>query len=1171
MRVIDLHKNNALITNVVIIFLTDGEDTSIPKNRRNELVTALKSNIKLEKPYTVHTIGFTNLHDFEFLDNLKKIGTSEGAFRYAEPHLNDDALSSKINSLLDVIVTMNSVQIKITECKLDVIHSDNDKHWLNLTNTDLSKDYTLKLAVNNESPIEVTTNFAEDENDTKIQNEWFSYLIDEITSEIIMISKQPDCLNKQIHCELLENRSKSILIKLESESPNAIRLNTLLLNLQDIKKGVSVNQIKLTDMKSEGKFSTQISSKPNDVIPMKNQAVESHIAYGRPTWIIVNWIKQRRCIDKNNEFCKLLCSGSNNAIMNYLNEAKEIEDKYFLMAISIGRHTAIISQMIGKLTNRDIRNSNNYNALDLAVIYGYYHTFDVLYMSGFQLNLNPDILLMTCLNYGHIKTAERLISHKLAIITDDMIRDSPSDNVSRFLSEKSQKEIDVETAIVKGMYDIVEKNLNKIDKFSWSKFIRILTKPNDGHMKIIKLLVESKIADPNEEIKMINDGNDEITWPLYTTCAVGNLDLFKFFVQYTKDINKRNLGGISCLWIASCNRHPDIVLELLNHNADCNLPRTNNDSPLIAACQKGNESIVEILLTAGAKLDVYNKERDNAVLICCRGSKDKILEMIFKQLTEEERKHYLNIYAEIDGFPPLLAAAELNRVECMEVCLKYGADIEYKTNEDNKVLGGATALHLAVFYNKFPAVKLLSESKCNILAQTSSGQTVLHIAIKQGHSFIVRYLLSLPNGKQCLQITDHDGRSPAYYANIAGNEAILEEFFTNKLALCLEKILYVAPGEELKCTDTLIKYSQSLGCHEHDDIVNMNFNNSESLLTYALLNNSKHLINRLNQMGASYDKLDDYKISPRFWSVYLGLEESKDFNINVMMERLNTCKTRSIQNKMLLNLQQGMPLIEDKSEFNIAIKMNFGYDLKTNTDIAIKLYESRNQSHSILGFIDKLKKEKQLQNALFNSKVHSIKLIASGDQVHAANAVLDPLHLMVLYLYTGNLSIHKQVNENLDKPNSPNMPFILTLYQALHLLDNYTNEVYRAIDLPFTSDYKIGEVINWSTFSICSRQYKECSNLINRCKGMVFIIKSKTGKNISKYSKFPMDEEIVFLPGTKMKIIAFYKPRITAISQANIRNTTFEIGETDIEKALKGRASIIIELEEIADTNSSLI
>ena len=80
-QVCEQYKSNKEISSLVIIFLTDGEDSSVQANKRMELTTSLKQEMNLvlnnKKPYTVHTIGFGPSHDYSFLNGLRQIGSLE--------------------------------------------------------------------------------------------------------------------------------------------------------------------------------------------------------------------------------------------------------------------------------------------------------------------------------------------------------------------------------------------------------------------------------------------------------------------------------------------------------------------------------------------------------------------------------------------------------------------------------------------------------------------------------------------------------------------------------------------------------------------------------------------------------------------------------------------------------------------------------------------------------------------------------------------------------------------------------------------------------------------------------------------------------------------------------------------------------------------------------------
>jgi hypothetical protein len=273
------------------------------------------------------------------------------------------------------------------------------------------------------------------------------------------------------------------------------------------------------------------------------------------------------------------------------------------------------------------------------------------------------------------------------------------------------------------------------------------------------------------------------------------------------------------------------------------------------------------------------------------------------------------------------------------------------------------------------------------------------------------------------------------------------------------------------------------------------------------------------------------------------------------------------QNKFLTNLSVNVPKLSSKNQIDLMLKMCDGFMLKANNVPDVKALARTDGM--ILGFIEKLKQPSifpdgrdNLEQILFDSKVHLIKLIASGE------SNLQPVHLMALYLYTSNFTIYTGVNKALSNWNANTVwhKFVGCLYQALVLIPEYAGEVYRAVDCKFDASlFTPGKQVQWAGFSLACTEWKECTKLINERRGIVFIIQSRTGKPISKYTGFPADSEVVFLPGSKFIVKALYHPSIFALGQANIRNTTYAITDSDIEKASSGTASIIVELEEIID------
>ena len=1227
------YNSDQSITKIIIIFLSDGEDSAVQKNNRGTLVSKFKENISQvwTKDYTVHSVGFGGSHDYDFLNALRQIGTHEGAYRYADPSENSDALSNKINSLLDVIVTSSTIPVNIiNNAQVDLLPiiangTNSGSYWLNMTKylqlmPPPSGVPQFTISVNGEAPIQIEAEVIKSsdldpEKSTKLRNSWYTHLVDEIATQLLDLSNpnrpKMDELERKIHCELLEQRCKAIAIRLPPDHNDNVRLAHLLDNIHTVAEGGIVNQQKLNDIKFEGVYATKQSAQQpkqtttNSYSNNTYSNVQRKQKYGQWNIIERRDLEGRR-YDPKVYPLSILAQHRNTDVYYEIHSNSQafLKSNVLLTASSIGRCN-IVKKLLEMFDKSELSgyDGEGRNALDLALLYGHYNTARILAVAGLTPSDDKvELIFRTAISHGKFITAELMLEFNFVKITQDMLDNVPTSAGLQWLSARADSDIPIDQAISKGVYDMVKAKLATCDKISISKnkLTHIFEDPTPDHPRIVDLLLGAGKLDLMEEIPIriaTNDGTyeTEITWPLFIAAENGRLEMVKVLLKYIKKlpsadeqlaaINYQNSKGTTALWISACNRHIDIVMQLLEMGANPNLANLKGDSPLIPACQKGSDNIVELLLEAGADMNVYNKNRDNPVLICCRTGQANILRMLLGRVSQQECKQLLDTYAEIDGFVPLLASTELDKTECIKVCHSFGANLETMTADTNPILSGGTAFHLACHYGRLASAKVLEELGADICSKTANGSTPLHLAIIRGHINIVRYLMSLEKAKDMVRIEDNEGRLPEYYANIAGNEAILEEFFTNKMAKLMEMVLL---HNDARYNDILVKYGQSIGCYEYSEITGLKLDsNGSSLLTHSLLYGNKDLTDLLlNKMNASMDIHDDYGLSPRFWIKYFGQSTGQNLltantlpNMNISDEtdtqltRVSDMAKKSIQNKMLLNLTNKIgnsQILEGATKLQIAqdtlSKMNDGYAIVVAENVLTNLKESQELDHSLYGFLEKLKNNKNfpdgkqyLEYILWEARTHLIKLVATGV------TELQPVHIMALYLYTSNAIIFKQVNQTLLDwdGNSIWQPLINNLFQAIHYLPPYENEVYRAVSSQFKLDeFQIGSEIAWNTFSMTSNQWKSASEQITKKSGIIFIIKSKTGRLINKYSKYPVDGEVIFLPGTRFTVTNHYSPNIICLGQANIRNTTFKIKPSDYDKAHNGQASIIVELEE---------
>jgi hypothetical protein len=132
-RAISKYATSSDVMSLTIMFMTDGCDSTTDTTAgRIKLATTFKKSLekKWKKQYTVHSLGFAKAHDKEFLDALRKIGTTEGAYRYAEPRSDSDELSAKLFSILNVIRKAPTIPMRIVTAPFPILQMNHNSKLL---------------------------------------------------------------------------------------------------------------------------------------------------------------------------------------------------------------------------------------------------------------------------------------------------------------------------------------------------------------------------------------------------------------------------------------------------------------------------------------------------------------------------------------------------------------------------------------------------------------------------------------------------------------------------------------------------------------------------------------------------------------------------------------------------------------------------------------------------------------------------------------------------------------------------------------------------------------------------------------------------------------------------------------------------------------------------------
>ncbi|GFQ77336.1 hypothetical protein TNCT_578431 [Trichonephila clavata] len=309
----------------------------------------------------------------------------------------------------------------------------------------------------------------------------------------------------------------------------------------------------------------------------------------------------------------------------------------------------------------------------------------------------------------------------------------------------------------------------------------------NGHTDIVKYLVHkgAKIEEKNVYNQI----------PLHLAAEKGHIEIVKFLILEGNDPNFKDDSGCTALHLSSKNEHLDVIKLLIRNGAIINIWNNMHVSPLFLAILNGNFEIIELLIAEGADINLTNYLGCKALHFSILYSKKEVLAYLIK--------NGANVNDPYDGLTPLQLAVQNNDFEMVEVLIKNGAEIDAES--DSK----PTSLCLAVRNNNKEIVKILLKYGADINAKKSlplstaivfglnsiaeilldnekidihycgiDGNSLLHIAAKQGNYFLVEAFLS--RGADANAITLTDGTSPLHYAADAGYVEIVKILLKNK-------------------------------------------------------------------------------------------------------------------------------------------------------------------------------------------------------------------------------------------------------------------------------------------------------------------------------------------------------------------------------------------------------
>ena len=199
--------------------------------------------------------------------------------------------------------------------------------------------------------------------------------------------------------------------------------------------------------------------------------------------------------------------------------------------------------------------------------------------------------------------------------------------------------------------------------------------------------------------------------------------------------------GMAAIHWAVFFHNIDAVKQLVQANADVNAATEYAVTPLSIACERGYESIAEILLKAGADVSALRLGKETPLMLAARNGNSKIVEMLIAAGADLDAK-------EAGGQTALMWAAAAGNSESVDALIEGGANTEIALPKS-----GFTAFAFAARQGKIKAVERLLESgiDVNVVLDTKKtggrnprkNMSALLLAIESGHLELALRLVEL--------------------------------------------------------------------------------------------------------------------------------------------------------------------------------------------------------------------------------------------------------------------------------------------------------------------------------------------------------------------------------------------------------------------------------------------
>ena len=301
--------------------------------------------------------------------------------------------------------------------------------------------------------------------------------------------------------------------------------------------------------------------------------------------------------------------------------------------------------------------------------------------------------------------------------------------MSRVLAESANQLYGVMVQLKQMTKKDLTKIADSLEEFFHASFLKAVE--DFDETAALRVLLQLKL-DPNVRY---HSTHGKAT-PLYIACQLGHTEAVRLLLQHQADPNIPSTDDKkTSLMVACSNKHTEVVKLLLGHKAtDVEALDGDHDTALRYANDRNSTEIVRLLLeSAHANPNVYGKNDWSCLLVsCCDGYLDNVVLLL---------EYGADPYHKVKGGKTcLMMAGQSGHIEIVRLLLNSKrVDVKRLINQETEE--GWTALALS--YKTPKIVELLLECGADPNLHTNDGWTPLILACqREGHPTTVELLLN---------------------------------------------------------------------------------------------------------------------------------------------------------------------------------------------------------------------------------------------------------------------------------------------------------------------------------------------------------------------------------------------------------------------------------------------